>query len=104
VVANYAYFTVNQQVLCDLLTGNRLPSLFGGTTTPVCGLLVYGPNNAADFFAYGSYIDAILNGAKPGDLPVKYTTEFDLVVNLATAKKLGVTVPISILAQATQVI
>jgi ABC-type uncharacterized transport system substrate-binding protein len=104
VVANYTYFKVNQQALCDLVTGNRLASLLGSTSSPFCGLVAYGPAGPAQYFALGSYIDAILKGAKPGDLPVEYTTVFDFVVNLATAKTLGVTVPASILAQATQVI
>jgi putative tryptophan/tyrosine transport system substrate-binding protein len=67
-------------------------------------LLAFGPNTAAMYARTASYVDRILKGARAGDLPVEEATKFDLVVNLKTAKTLGVTIPASLLARADKVI
>jgi len=64
----------------------------------------YGPNNADLFRRAGDYVDKILRGAKPGDIPVEQPTKFDLVVNLTTAKALGLQIPNKLLALADEVI
>jgi len=64
----------------------------------------YGPNNADLFRRAGDYVDKILRGAKPGDIPVEQPTKFDLVVNLTTAKALGLQIPDKLLALADEVI
>ena len=87
----------------DLALRHRLPSLSTSNALPrLGGLTSY--SAGADFREIAAYIDKLLKGAKPADLPVSFPTKFELIVNLKTAKALGLEVPPTLLARADEVI
>ena len=91
--------------LVDLSAKNRLPAVYPWREgVDAGGLMAYGPDLADLLRRAATYVDKILKGAKPGDLPVEQPTKFDLVINLKTAKALGLTIPPSLLQRADQVI
>jgi putative ABC transport system substrate-binding protein len=88
-----------------LILGARLPTIFGEREmVEVGGLMSYGPNFPDLFKRAADYVDKILRGTKPGDLPVEQPTKFDLTVNLTTANVLGLTIPETFLLRADEVI
>jgi putative ABC transport system substrate-binding protein len=97
--------TTNRVRINSLAQGARLPTIYNFREfVEAGGLMSYGPNFPDLFRRAAEYADKILRGAKPGDLPVEQPTKFDLVVNLKTAKALGLDVPPSLLARADEVI
>jgi len=91
--------------LADLAARNRLPAIYMfREVVEAGGLMSYGRSGRTNFRRAATFVDKILKGAKPGDLPVEQPTRFELVVNLKTAKALGLTIPQSILIRADKVI
>jgi len=98
-------FARHRTALIDLAMRSRLPTMFVGKPDVVAGGLVsYGPDYVDIYRKAASYVDKILRGAKPADLPVEQPTKLELVINLKTAKALGLTIPRSLLLRADQVI
>jgi putative tryptophan/tyrosine transport system substrate-binding protein len=100
-----AVLDTNRARIITLATSMRLPTMSDFPEyVEAGGLMSYGPNFPDMFRRAAGYVDKILRGAKPGDLPVEQPTKFDLVINLTTAKALGLTVPESFLLRADEVI
>ena len=96
--------TARRQLL-DFAAKSRLPTMFlNRDYVPAGGLMSYAPNFPELFRQTAVYVDKILKGAKPGDLPVEQPTKFELVINMKTAKALGLTISPSVLARADEVI
>jgi putative ABC transport system substrate-binding protein len=105
VVLQSALINTLRTGIVELAAKSRLPTMFEeGTHVEAGGLMSYGPRFFELQRRAATYVDKILKGAKPADLPVEQPTKFELVINLKTAKQIGVTIPPSVLARADRVI
>ncbi len=104
-VPGSTFFQINRTRIIELAAQHHLPAIYGQRAwTEEGGLMAYAPNQAAAYRNVATFVSKILKGAKPADLPVEQPTTFDFVINLKTAQALGLTIPPSVLAQATEVI
>jgi putative ABC transport system substrate-binding protein len=104
-VAADPLLNTNRVRINTLAQGARLPTLYGFREyVEAGGLVSYGPSIPDQYRRAADYVDKILRGTKPGDIPVEQPTKFDLVLNLTTAKALGLTIPESFLLRTDEVI
>jgi ABC-type uncharacterized transport system substrate-binding protein len=94
----------NRKRIADFALKSRLPSTGGSELVDAGGLMYYGANLADSYRRVAIYVDKILKGANPADLPIEQPTKFEFVINLKTAKQIGVTIPPKVLARADKVI
>ena len=100
-----AVMSANQKRIVGFALKSRLPSVYGITeSVDAGGLMSYGADLADSYRRVAYFVDRILKGAKPADLPVEQPTKFELVINLRTAKQIGLTIPQSMLYRADKVI
>ncbi|HTM07493.1 MAG TPA: ABC transporter substrate-binding protein [Verrucomicrobiae bacterium] len=100
-----AFISAHQKEIVNLAAKNRLPAIYDRESFVTSGgLISYGADDDEGFRRVAVMVDKILKGAKPGDLPVEQPTKFELVINLKTAKQLGLTIPPNVLARADRVI
>jgi putative ABC transport system substrate-binding protein len=105
IITASASAVTTRDLVISLATKYRLPNVYGFRYYPKAGgLASYGPDIIEPFRRAAGYVDRILKGEKPADLPVQSPTKYELVINLKTAKALGLTVPDSLLARADEVI
>jgi putative ABC transport system substrate-binding protein len=95
----------NRKLVTELAAKHRLPAIYRSMEfIQAGGLMAYGPNYPDLYRRAATYVDKIFKGAKPGDLPVEQPTKFELIINLGTAKALGLTIPPALLLRADEVI
>ena len=105
VVVPDGFMALHRAPIISAAARNNVPAIYGASAqVRDGGLLSYGPDAVDLYRRAASYVDRILRGAKLGDLPVQFPTKFEMVLNLKTAKALGLAVPPSILLRATEVI
>jgi putative ABC transport system substrate-binding protein len=105
VVTAEAFTNRHRDRILDFIMRNRIPAVYeDGRFAQAGGLMAYGPSTPDLFWRAATYVDKILKGAKPADLPVQQPTKFELVINLKTAKALGLEIPPTLLARADEVI
>jgi putative ABC transport system substrate-binding protein len=99
------FFNSNQKQIVDLAAKHRLPAIYNqGEFVANGGLMSYGADETEPYKRIASMVDKILKGTKPADIPVEQSMRFDFIINLKTAKQIGVTIPPNVLVRAQKVI
>ena len=98
------FFNRHRRKLAELAVKSRLPAIYGEEYVEAGGLMSYGANLADLYRRAATYVDKILKGAKPADLPVEQPTKFEFIINLKAAKQIGIIIPPNVLARADKVI
>jgi putative ABC transport system substrate-binding protein len=105
IVTPSPWAVVHRDLIIALAARHRLPAVYGNRYSVTSGgLISYGPSSIDPFHRAAGYVDRILKGEKPADLPVQAPTKYELVINLKTAKALGIDLPATVLARADEVI
>ena len=104
-VSTFGIINSHRAQIVDLAAKTRLPAMYTNSVfVPAGGLMSYGPDILAQFQRAAMYVDKILKGTKPADLPVEQPKKFEFIINLKTAKQIGLTIPPNVLARADRVI
>ena len=97
--------SANRKIIADLASKHRLPAIFDREDYVTSGgLMSYGPDRAASYKRAAAFVDKILKGTKPADIPIEQPMKFEFVINLKTAKQIGLTIPPEVLARANRII
>ena len=105
VIDGGGFFAFHRKQIIELAAKSRLPTMYANTAyVEAGGLMTYTPDLNAQYRRAATYVDKILKGAKPGDLPIEQPTKFEFVINLKAAKQIGLTIPPNVLARADKVI
>ena len=105
IVLPESFLYAHARRVAELAMQHRVPTIFGARESVESGgLMSYGHSSAEQYYRAATYVDKILRGAKPGDLPVEQPTKIELVINLKTAKAIGLTIPQDLLLRADKVI
>jgi putative ABC transport system substrate-binding protein len=104
-VAGGSVMAANGKRIASFALRSRIPAMYGNRdAVDAGGLMYYGADEADSYRRVAYYVDRILKGAKPADLPVEQPMKFELIINLKTAKQIGVAIPPEVLARATRLI
>ena len=104
-VLSDGFMVTNRKLVSELAARNRLPAIYPSSVyVEAGGLMSYGASIPAAYQRAAYFVDRILKGARPADLPIEQPTKFELIVNLKSARALGLTIPQSILARADRII
>ncbi len=104
VVASSPVISTNRARIIEFTANGRLPAIYDGRGPDQGGLMSYGASGPDMYRRAATFVDKILKGAKPGDLPIEQATKFELVINIKAAKQIGITIPQNVMVRADQVI